>query len=219
MRFCDDTSGFVLLRDVIPDLIEDMRYFTDFNFIGERIDGYEEGCAVLTEQAAKALGTVAGELRKKGYLLKIFDAYRPQCAVDHFVRWASDPDDVRMKEFFYPDIDKKDVIPLGYVAEYSSHTRGSTADLTLYDISEGREADMGSSFDFFGRISHPDCRDITEEQYENRMILREAMIRGGFEPYEREWWHFSLKDEPYPDTYFTFPVNSEALKNRTRAAE
>lgn len=212
MKLSDNTEGFITVRDVIPDIIEEMRYFTDFNFAGERIDGYEENCAILTQEAAQALKKVSADLKERGLLLKIFDAYRPQCAVDHFVRWASDPSDIRMKEIFYPDIEKNAIIPQGYIAPYSAHTRGSTVDLTLYDIQREEEADMGSGFDFFGEISHPDYMGITALQYENRMILRRAMTAEGFEPNPQEWWHFSLKEEPYPDTYFTFPVNSAIFR-------
>jgi len=205
-----DEPDFVLVSDVIPDAILEIRYFTAYNFIGERIPGYEQPIAIMTRKSALSLAAVADELRAKGYVIKIFDAYRPQRAVDFFMKWGDDIQDVRMKEVFYPDIDKATVIPLGYVARRSSHTRGSTVDLTLLNIKTGREVDMGSPFDFFGAISSPDIQPgpetITEEQYQNRMILREAMLSHGFKPLDEEWWHFTLKDEPYPDTFFDFPV-------------
>ena len=208
----DDSSGFVLVNDVVPDAILEIRYYSTYNFVGERIDGYEEPLAFLTKEAATALKGVSDDLMKKGYRLKIYDAYRPQKAVDHFMRWAADADDTRMKEYFYPEIKKEDIIPLGYVLEKSGHTRGSTVDLTLFDMTTEKEVDMGGTFDYFGELSHPDNKSISDEQYANRMILRDAMMAHGFKPLDEEWWHFTLADEPYPDTYFTFPVNSNALQ-------
>ena len=208
----DDSSDFVLVSEAVPDAIMEIRYYSTYNFIGERIDGYEQPIALLTKEAAKALREVSDDLVQKGYRLKIYDAYRPQMAVDHFVRWAKDVDDVRMKEYFYPELEKDQLFPQGYIYERSGHTRGSTVDLTLFDMSAGKEVDMGGTFDYFGERSHPDYRDITEEQYNNRMILREAMMAHGFDPLPEEWWHFTLKDEPFPDTYFTFPVSESSLK-------
>lgn len=207
-----DASDFVLLTDVVPDAILEIRYYSTYNFVGERIDGYEEPLAFLTKEAAEALKGASDELREKGYRLKIFDAYRPQKAVTHFMNWALDTDDVRMKKYFYPELEKDVLFPQGYIAEHSGHSRGSTVDLTLFDMNSEREVDMGGTFDYFGELSHPDYRGITQQQYENRMILREAMLNNGFKPLEEEWWHFTLKDEPYPDTYFTFPVNSDSLE-------
>lgn len=202
----DDASDFVLLSDAVPDAILEIRYYSTYNFVGARIDGYEEPVALLTKEAAAALKEVSDDVIAQGYRLKIYDAYRPQKAVDHFVRWAEDTSDVKMKEYFYPDLEKDVLFPLGYIAEHSGHSRGSTIDLTLFDMNTEKEADMGGTFDFFGELSHPDYKDITEEQYANRMILREAMLRHGFKPLDEEWWHFTLENEPYPDTYFTFPV-------------
>ena len=140
-----------------------------------------------------------------GYQLKIFDAYRPATAVRHFVLWGIEDQDLRMKPFFYPDLEKQELFSKGYIAKQSSHSRVSAVDLTLLDMQTGKEVDMGSPFDFFSEISHPDYKGITPEQYDNRMLLRKVMMRHGFEPYDCEWWHFVLKDEPYPDTYFDFP--------------
>ena len=207
-----DPSGFVLLSDAVPSIIQEIRYFSTYNFIGDRIDGYEEPCALLTKEAARALKQVANELAVRGLRLKIFDAYRPVCAVKHFVLWGIEDTDVRMKPYFYPELQKQELFKLGYVAAKSSHSRGSTVDLTLLDMKTGRELDMGSPFDYFGQESHPDWRGITDEQFENRMILRRAMLRNGFLPIDCEWWHFTLADEPYPDTYFEFPVSSGYLK-------
>lgn len=210
--YTKDPSGFVLLSDYVPQVIQEIRYFSTYNFIGERIDGYEEPCAIITAEAARALKGVSNELGVIGYRLKIFDAYRPTAAVKQFVFWALEDNDVRMKPYFYPEIDKEDTIALGYIASRSSHSRGSTIDLTLFDMQTGKELDMGTPFDYFGELSHPDNRDVTDEQYENRMLLQRAMVRNGFAPYECEWWHFTLEDEPYPDTYFSFPVSSAYLK-------
>ena len=150
----------------------------------------------------------------RGYRLKIFDAYRPAGAVKHFVLWGIEDTDIRMKPYFYPDLDKEELFMRSYIASKSSHSRGSTVDLTLLDMKTGKEVDMGSPFDMFSEISHPDYKGITEEQYENRMELRNAMIRNGFEPIDCEWWHYTLRDEPFPDTYFEFPVSSEYLRRR-----
>ena len=213
MVFSDDASGFVLLSDAVPDAILEIRYYSTYNFIGDRVDGYEEPVALLTKEAASALKEVSDDLIQKGYRLKIYDAYRPQKAVSHFMRWALDFEDTRMKTYFYPDLEKDTLFPLGYIAEHSGHSRGSTVDLTLFDMTTEKEVDMGGTFDFFGELSHPDYTGITEEQYRNRMILREAMLAHGFKPLEEEWWHFTLRDEPYPNTYFTFPVSRESLLN------
>ena len=207
-----DSSGFVLLGNFVPHIVQEIRYYSTYNFIGDRVDGYEEPCALLTKEAARALKAVASEMIVQGYRLKIFDAYRPACAVRHFVLWGIEDQDIRMKPYFYPDLEKHELFAKGYVAKQSSHSRGSTVDLTLLDMRTGKELDMGSPFDLFSPISHPDCRDITEEQYENRMCLQRAMVRGGFIPMDCEWWHFTLKNEPYPDTYFEFPVSAQYLR-------
>ncbi len=212
IRSAMDPSGFVLLADFVPGIIQEIRYYSTYNFIGDRIDGYEEPCALLTKEAARALKSAAGELLVQGYRLKVFDAYRPACAVKHFVLWGIEDQDVRMKPYFYPELEKQALFSEGYIAKKSSHSRGSAIDLTLFAMKTGKELDMGSPFDLFSEVSHPDYRGITEEQYENRMILRRVMTRCGFEPYECEWWHFRLSDEPYPDTYFEFPISSEYLK-------
>ena len=223
----DDASQFVTITDVVPDAILEIRYFSTYNFVGTRIDGYEAPTALLTRQAADSLKAVSDDVKAQGYRLKIYDAYRPQKAVNHFVRWAADVNDTLMKPYFYPDLDKHVLFPQGYIAEKSGHTRGSTVDLTLFDMATEKEVDMGGTFDWFGPESHPDfCgnpetgeytgdngksppepkRSITPEQFQNRMILRKAMFRHGFKPIDSEWWHFTLNDEPFPGTYFTFPV-------------
>lgn len=201
-----DSSGFVKLAEAVPDAILEIRYYSTYNFVGDRIDGYEVPEAYLTKEAANALKEASDELITKGYRLKIYDAYRPQKAVNHFENWAKDLDDTRMKKYFYPELDKSVLFDQGYIAHRSGHSRGSTVDLTLFDMNTEKEADMGGTFDYFGEKSHPDYKDITEEQYDNRMLLREVMLKHGFKPLAEEWWHFTLKDEPYPDTYFEFPV-------------
>ena len=214
----DDASQFVNLAEAVPDAILEIRYYGTYNFVGARIDGYLESTALLTRQAADSLRAVSDDLVKQGYRLKIYDAYRPQCAVDHFVRWAADIEDTLMRRYFYPDVDKSELFEREYIMERSGHTRGSTVDLTLFDMETEKELDMGGTFDWFGRESHPDFGgdpmkgewkqgdNITPEQFHNRMILREAMMRHGFKPLDTEWWHFTLNNEPFPDTYFTFPV-------------
>ena len=197
---------FVSLTEAVPDAILEIRYFSTYNFVGERIDGYLAPTALMTREAADSLKAVSDDVMRLGYRLKIYDAYRPQCAVDHFVRWAADVADTTMRRYFYPDVDKSLLFEKGYIYEKSGHTRGSTVDLTLFDMTTEKEVDMGGTFDWFGLESHPDYRDITEEQFANRMILRQAMLRHGFKPIDEEWWHFTLKNEPFPDTYFTFPV-------------
>ncbi len=211
-RAINDTSGFVLLSDYVPSVIQEIRYFSTYNFIGDRIDGYEQPVAIITKEAARALKAVSNEMNVKGLRLKVFDAYRPATAVKHFVLWGIEDLDQRMKPFFYPGLEKTELFEQGYIASKSSHSRGSTVDLTLLDMETGKEIDMGSPFDFFSEKSHPDFKGVTREQYENRMLLQSVMVKHGFTPIDCEWWHFTLNDEPYPDTYFEFPVNSELLK-------
>ena len=209
----EDTSQFVTLTDVVPDAILEIRYFGTYNFVGDRIDGYLEPTALLTKQAADSLRAISDDVIKLGYRLKIYDAYRPQMAVDHFVRWAADFDDTRMKSYFYPNLEKNVLFPQEYICEKSGHTRGSTLDLTLFDMTTEKELDMGGTFDWFGPESHPDYTEgITKQQFQNRMILRDAMMRHGFKPFNTEWWHFTLENEPFPDTYFTFPVKQLTSK-------
>lgn len=226
----DDPSGFVELAEAVPDVILEVRYYSTYNFVGDRIDGYEAPCVLMTREAAKALKAVSDDVMAQGYRLKVYDAYRPQMAVSHFVRWAEDLNDTRMKPYFYPNETKNVLFEKGYIAAKSGHSRGSTIDLTLFDMATGKELDMGGTFDYFGLESHPDwCGDpetmeytgdgedgITEEQFQNRMILRAAMLRHGFKPLVEEWWHFTLKDEPYPDTYFTFPVRFDSVAENRR---
>ena len=207
-----NSSGFVLLSDYVPGIIQEIRYFSTFNFIGDRIDGYEEPVALLTVEAARALKEASSQAAVMGYRFKVYDAYRPSRAVRNFMLWGLEDLDQRMKPFFYPDLEKGELFEKGYIAKKSGHSRGSTIDLTLFDMASGKDLDMGSPFDFFGVKSHPDCREVTPEQFRNRMQLRNIMVNNGFEPIDCEWWHFTLKDEPYPDTYFDFPVAQSSVK-------
>ena len=207
-----DSSGFVVLAEKVPAIVQEIRYYSTYNFIGDRINGYEEPCALITKEAARALLSVSNEMIVQGYRLKIFDTYRPACAVRHFVMWGIEDPNLRMKPYFYPTLEKQELFAKGFIASKSSHSRGSTVDLTLLDMKTGKELDMGSPFDLFSEVSHPDSEAVTPEQHENRMLLQNVMVRNGFAPIDCEWWHFTLKDEPYPDTYFEFPVSSEYLK-------
>lgn len=213
-----ESAGFVNITDVVPDVILEVRYFGTYNFVGARIDGYEQPTALLTREAADSLRAVSEDLKARGYRLKIYDAYRPQMGVDHFVRWGQDLDDTLMKPYFYPNESKDSLFIKDYIATRSGHSRGSTLDLTLFDMRTEKEVDMGGTFDWFGKESHPDCGGdpvtgtyrpndtITAQQFANRMLLRTVMLSHGFKPYDCEWWHFTLRNEPYPDTYFEFPV-------------
>ena len=199
-------KGFVVLSDVVPDIIQEIRYHSTYNFVGTRVDGYEEPVALITRQAAEALKAVNRELMAQGYRIKVYDTYRPQRAVSHFVRWAKAISDTLTKQSFYPEVDKRLLFKLGFIASKSGHSRGSTIDLTLVHAQSGKEVDMGGVFDYFGQLSHPSYQQITKEQKANRMLLRRVMMKHGFVPLSTEWWHFTLKNEPYPDTYFDFPV-------------
>ena len=212
MKFSDDVSGFVSIGEMIPDVLLDIRYYSSFNFIGERIDGYEEPAALITREAAQALKAGSDEAARQGLRLKIFDAYRPQKAVDHFMRWAADPADIRMKAYFYPELNKDEIIPQGYIAQHSGHSRGSTVDLTLFEMATQEDLDMGGTFDFCGEKSHPDYKGVSEAQRANRMLLQSMMVKYGFRPLSTEWWHFTLENEPWPETYFTFPVRNHFRK-------
>lgn len=205
------SEGFVLLNEEIPDVILEMRYYSTFNFVGERINGYEEPCALLTIEAAKALREVSDEVMSRGYRLKIFDAYRPQRAVNHFINWAKNNKN-SMKKYFYPELEKSVLLEQGYISEKSSHSRGSTVDLTLFDMNTQTNVDMGGTFDYFGEISHADYKNISLRQYENRMLLKEVMTAHGFKQLPEEWWHFTLENEPFKESYFDFPVSRIALK-------
>ena len=202
-------KGFVHLAQIAPGIRQEIRYYTNYNFVGTRIDGYLAPACILTVPAAEALKAVQAELATFGLGLKVYDCYRPQRAVNHFIRWAKDLADTRMKRVFYPDVDKKDLFKDGYIAARSSHSRGSTADLTIVALAPDGTAsdiDMGTGFDLFSLKSWPTSRAIGGGQRAHRMLLQALMVKHGFAPYPQEWWHFTLKGEPHPDTYFDFPV-------------
>ena len=199
-------SGFVYLSDIEASIQKELRYANTNNFIGQPIDGYHKDRVILTKETALALKKIQQHLLKNNLSLKIFDAYRPQQAVDHFVKWAKDVTDTLRKQEYYPRVAKSDLFAKGYIASKSGHTRGSTVDLTLVYVKTNQEIDMGSPYDFFGEASHPFSKEITKVQQENRMLLRTVMLQHGFQPYENEWWHFTLTKEPFPKTYFNFAI-------------
>jgi len=200
-------SGFVDAATVVDGLAVDMRYFGTDNFVGAKIDGYEQPVCLLAALAATALAAVQRNLAPRGLGLKVFDCYRPARAVAHFVRWARRPEtDPKRKAEYYPEIDKRDLFRLGYVATRSGHSRGSTVDLTIVQRADGTELNMGTHYDFAGRQSWPSDKRVSAQAQANRALFARAMTDGGFVPYAKEWWHFTLANEPYPDTYFDFPV-------------
>ncbi len=201
----DRPSAFVDAASVVPGLIVDARYAGAHNFVGRPIDGYEGPRCFLTKSAAEALAQVARDLAAQGLVLKVFDCYRPARAVANFVRWAHNLNDTVGKSEFYPDVDKRVLFREGYISSRSGHSRGSTVDLTLARA-DGSELDMGTPFDFFSPRSWPSSPKVSAEAKENRAMFAAAMRRRGFRPYPREWWHFTLAHEPFPDTYFDFPV-------------
>lgn len=198
-------EGYVYIKDVVPSVREDIRYAGEHNFIGRPVDGYRAARGVCTLKAALALKKAAGVFAKDGFTVLIYDAYRPQRAVDHFVRWSLDLGDTAAKAEFYPALDKAELFEKGYIARRSGHTRGSTIDLTLLDA-QGNPLDMGGEFDWFSPVSGHHYADLTSAQKQNRAYLKRVMEEAGFAPYSEEWWHYRLEDEPYPDTYFDFPI-------------
>ena len=194
------TTYFTNLNEVTTSIIFDIRYATSQNFIGRPIKGYEKPLCLLTNQSANALLKVEKQLQKKGLKLKVFDCYRPQRAVNHFVRWAKDLNDTKMKKSYYPNVPKKVLFKEGYIAAKSGHSRGSTLDLSIAGL------DMGSPFDYFDPLSHTMSKEITSKQQRNRMYLKSIMEAHGFKNYAEEWWHYTLKDEPFKTTYFDFEI-------------
>jgi D-alanyl-D-alanine dipeptidase len=224
-------SDFVYLSQYDPSILQDIRYAGYHNFVGRPIAGYETNECILTKAAARALSNVQKELLKSGYSLKVYDGYRPKMAVNDFIQWSRDPSQQQMKSEFYPNVDKKDFFKLGYVAARSGHSRGSTVDVTIVPIPtlsqttyhqgqrliacyapysqrfKDNSIDMGTGFDCMDAKSHPlNKTGIPLTAYQNRMLLRHVMEEHGFMPYSKEWWHFTLKNEPYPNTYFNFPI-------------
>lgn len=229
-----DRSGFVSLERLVPDVVLEMRYLTAYNFMGEPVDGYKTATCLLTQPAARALAAAQHALRQQGYTLKIYDCYRPQQAVDHFVRWAKDLDNQVMKMAFYPAVDKQNLFRDGYIAARSGHSRGSTVDLTLVRLppseqlalpndltqvgdcrdNHGQRASdnsvvMGTAYDCFDVLSHTASDRVSAEAQRNRQFLKSVMARHGFVNYAAEWWHYTLAAEPFPATYFDFPVTAD----------
>jgi D-alanyl-D-alanine dipeptidase len=199
-------GSFVELREPIPTIHLELRYFGENNFVGHVVDGYHDEKVFMTREAASALSNVQDEFAAFGLSLKVFDAYRPQPAVDHFVRWAEDLDDKKMKQVFYPSVAKEVLFDEGYISARSGHSRGSSIDLTLVDSETGEELDMGTPWDFFDPSSWPSYQEISTQARANRNLLASVMTKHGFAAIRTEWWHFNLENEPFPDTYFSFPV-------------
>lgn len=194
------------VREIEPSIRADIRYVGSNNFVGTPVDGYEAAKCLLSRPAAEALASVQRDLAAEGLGLLVYDCYRPQRAVDHFVRWAADTTDLSTKAEFYPNVDKARLFAEGYIAERSGHSRGSTADLTLVSDDTAEPVDMGTPYDFFDPRSHTESSEVTDEQLANRLRLRDAMEAGRFQNYTAEWWHYTLRDEPYPDDYFDLPI-------------
>ncbi|EDP69454.1 peptidase M15D, vanX D-ala-D-ala dipeptidase [Flavobacteriales bacterium ALC-1] len=199
-------EGFVYAKTIIPDLDIELRYYTSNNFVGDTIDGYKSNKLIITKGTAEKLKLVQEELHLQNLCLKVYDGYRPQRAVNHFIRWARDLNDTINKQQFYPEVNKRNLFKAGYIASRSGHSRGSTIDLTITNGETGEPLDMGSPYDFFGEQSWVNYKDITEEQRKNRQLLQTVMLKHNFRNYSKEWWHFTLRWEPFPKTYFDFEV-------------
>jgi D-alanyl-D-alanine dipeptidase len=206
LGFAQLPEGFVYAKTIIPDLVEELRYCTEKNFVGEAIDGYEKPVIIMTLQTANALKKVQDDLKKDGLGIKVFDAYRPQQAVNQFVRWAKVESDTLMKHEYYPQVDKRKLIPSGYIASKSRHSSGSTLDITIVNLNTGEELDMGSPYDFFGQKSWVKAPHLDKIHRENRDLLQKVMAKNGFRNYMQEWWHFTLRGEPFKNKYFDFVV-------------
>jgi len=204
--FAQLPNGFVYVQDEIPLIKAELRYFSTNNFIGKPINGYMANKLILSSKATKELKLIQKELNERGLGIKVYDAYRPQRAVDHFETWATKLNDTLMKRHYYPNVEKKNLFEEGYIAYKSGHTRGSTLDITLMDLKIGQELDMGSPYDFFGMQSWVAYKNITKKQFQNRQQLQTVMLKHEFKNYPLEWWHFTLKDEPFPNTYFDFVI-------------
>ncbi len=206
VSFAQLPKGFVYAKIEIPSIQVDLQYCGDNNFVGETIDGYNANVAIMTKQTAAALKKVQTELVKQNLGIKIYDAYRPQRAVNHFVRWAKVVNDTLMKQQFYPQVNKRNLFKAGYIASKSRHSSGSTLDITIVDLKTGEALDMGSPYDFFGSESWVENKNLTKEQSKNRQKLQTVMLTNGFRNYPKEWWHFTLRGEPYRNEYFDFVV-------------
>ena len=199
-------EGFSYINDVSPTIQSELRYCYNNNFMGVPVNGYEENTLIATTATAKALKKVQDELALKKLGLKIYDAYRPQTAVNHFVKWARIMSDTIMKKQYYPEVNKRHLFKKGYISSKSGHSRGSTVDLTIINLETGEELDMGSPYDFFGVSSHITYENLSDHQKENRQLLQTVMKKHGFRSYSKEWWHFTLRGEPFLKTFFDFPV-------------
>ena len=204
---CSDLpSGFIYINDIDKTIQTDLRYSTKDNFTGRIVDGYKSNRAIISYDAAKSLVQVQNELRKRNLSLKIFDAYRPQRSVNYFINWSKDLSDTINKIIYYPEINKSQLFPMGYIAERSGHSRGSTVDLTIVNNKTNKELDMGTPYDFFGPESSTDFSNITDKQRSNRVLLLEVMTENGFKNYPKEWWHYTLELEPF-NYYFNFVID------------
>ncbi|MEY8848909.1 M15 family metallopeptidase [Psychroserpens sp. XS_ASV72] len=202
----DLPKGFVYAKTMMPDLDVELRYYSSHNFVGDTIDGYKANKLILTEETVNALKKVQHDLQQQNLCLKVYDGYRPQRAVNHFMRWAKDLNDTINKQEFYPDVEKRYLFREEYIATRSGHSRGSTLDLTIIDGITNEPLDMGSPYDFFGKESWVNHPDLTDEQKANRQLLQGVMLKHNFRNYAKEWWHFTLRWEPFPSTYFDFEI-------------
>jgi D-alanyl-D-alanine dipeptidase len=207
ISFSQSSDSFIDIKEYIPSIIIDLKYSSDDNFTGRVVKGYESPKCLLTFEAASSLRNIQTILNKSGYSLKIYDAYRPQRSVNHFINWSKNQSDTLKKSYFYPNLLKSNLFELGYIAASSSHSRGSTVDITLVEISSGKEIDMGSPYDFFGLESSHDYENISITQKNNRKLLLDVMTKNGFSSYSKEWWHYTFIDEPFPTTYFDFTIS------------
>ncbi|MFV0540508.1 MAG: M15 family metallopeptidase [Aestuariibaculum sp.] len=200
-------KGFVYVKDVIPDLDVELRYYSNNNFVGQQIEGYNSNTLILTQEAAEALKKVHTDIQDMNLCLKVYDGYRPQQAVNHFIRWARNIEDTINKKRFYPNVNKRNLFKAGYISSKSGHSKGSTIDLTITDGSTGVPVDMGSPYDFFGEESWVNHDKLTQQQKDNRQLLQNIMRKHGFRGYDKEWWHFTLRNQPYPKTFFNFSID------------
>ena len=205
-QYCNDLpEGFVYIEDLVTNINIDLKYYTKDNFVGKKINGYKGPVAISTKETALALKEIQKDLKHFNYGLKIFDCYRPQRAVNHFVKWAKN-NDRNMKNIHYPNVKKHNLFKEGYIASKSGHSRGSTVDLTIIDLKNGKELDMGTIYDYFGKESWIEYTGLTVYQKQNRLLLHSVMNKYGFKSLKEEWWHFTLSNEPYPNKYFNFMV-------------
>ena len=205
-RISDLPEGFIKLNDIDNTIIVDLKYSTKSNFTGKTVRGYKSNTAILSNEASNALINAQKDFKKLGYCLILFDAYRPQSAVDFFFEWSKDLNDTINKNSYYPNINKSQLFAQGYIAKKSGHSRGSTVDVSLVDLSTMKQIDMGSIYDYFGIQSSTFYPNISDSQKNNRMILYNIMINNGFKNYSKEWWHFTLENEPFQE-YFDFLVD------------